>query len=43
MDFSAQLLGSVPFFKYEMLLNFYTYWEASTGDMLAKGLRKLSS
>jgi hypothetical protein len=38
MNFSTQPLGSVPFFKSEMLLNFYTYWEANAGDMPAKGL-----
>lgn len=43
MDFPTQLVGSFPFFKSEILLNFYTYWEASTGEVIAKGLRNLSS
>jgi hypothetical protein len=43
IDFSTQLLVSVPFFKSEMLLNSDTYWESSTGDMLANGLMNLSS
>lgn len=43
MEFSTQLLVSIPFFKSEMLLNLYAYWEANTGYMLPKGLRNLSS